>query len=53
LRVAFLGPAGTFAEEALRASAPAGVEEVPYPSIFEAVMAVQAGAAARAGVALV
>jgi prephenate dehydratase len=48
LRVAFLGPAGTFAEEALRASAPAGVEEVPYPSIFEAVMAVQAGAVDRA-----
>jgi prephenate dehydratase len=48
LRVAFLGPAGTFAEEALRASAPAGVEEVPYPSIFEAVMAVQTGAVDRA-----
>jgi prephenate dehydratase len=41
LRVAFLGPAGTFAEEALRASAPPGVEEVPYPTIFEAVMGVQ------------
>jgi prephenate dehydratase len=43
LRVAFLGPAGTFAEEALRASAPDGepVEELPYPTIFEAVMAVQ------------
>jgi len=48
LRVAFLGPAGTFAEEALRASAPAGVEEIPYPSIFEAVMAVQSRAADRA-----
>jgi prephenate dehydratase len=48
LRVAFLGPAGTFAEEALRASAPGGVEEIPYPSIFEAVMAVQAGAVDRA-----
>jgi len=48
LRVAFLGPAGTFAEEALRASAPADVDEVPYPSIFEAVMAVQSRAADRA-----
>jgi prephenate dehydratase len=52
LRVAFLGPAGTFAEEALRASAPrkGGVthEEVPYPTIFEAVMAVQDGAVDRA-----
>ena len=45
MRVAFLGPAGTFAEEALRASAPREGgqthEEVPYPTIFEAVMAVQ------------
>ena len=45
MRVAFLGPAGTFAEEALRASAPRQGgqthEEVPYPTIFEAVMAVQ------------
>jgi prephenate dehydratase len=41
LRVAFLGPAGTFSQEALRASAPPGVEELPYPTIFEAVMAVQ------------
>lgn len=50
MRVAFLGPAGTFAEEALRASAPAGagLEEVAYPTIFEAVMAVQEGAAERA-----
>jgi prephenate dehydratase len=48
LRVAFLGPAGTFAEEALRASAPEGVEEVPYPTIFEAVMAVQERAVDRA-----
>jgi prephenate dehydratase len=44
LRVAFLGPAGTFTEEALRASAPGGVEEVPYPSIYETVMAVQEAA---------
>lgn len=43
-RVAFLGPAGTFTEEALRASAPGPVEEVPYPSIYETVMAVHDGA---------
>src|SRR4051794_25301905 len=43
MRVAFLGPAGTFTEEALRASAPEAVEEVPYPSIYEAVMAVHDG----------
>ena len=48
MRVAFLGPAGTFAEEALRASAPDGVEELPYPTIFEAVMAVQERAVDRA-----
>jgi prephenate dehydratase len=43
LRVAYLGPAGTFAEEALRASAPGPVEELPYPSVHETVMAVQDG----------
>jgi prephenate dehydratase len=50
MRVAFLGPAGTFTEEALRASAPAGeaVDEVPYPSVYETVMAVQAGVVDRA-----
>lgn len=40
--MAYLGPAGTWSEEALRASAPAGgVEEVPYGTIHEAVLAVQ------------
>ena len=50
MRVAFLGPAGTYTEEALRASAPAGLEleEVPYPTVYETVMAVQTGAAERA-----
>ena len=43
MRVAFLGPAGTFTEEALRASATGPVEEVAYPSIYETVMAVQEG----------
>jgi prephenate dehydratase len=41
VRVGFLGPSGTFAEEALRSSAPAGVEEVPYASVWETVAAVQ------------
>jgi prephenate dehydratase len=40
MRVGYLGPAGTYTEEALRASAPADVEEVPYPTIYDAVMAV-------------
>jgi prephenate dehydratase len=48
VRVAFLGPAGTFAEEALRASAPADVEEVPYATVYETVMAVHDGEVDRA-----
>jgi prephenate dehydratase len=48
LRVAYLGPPGTFSEEALRASAPEGVEELPYASVYEAVMAVQDGEVERA-----
>jgi prephenate dehydratase len=48
VRVAFLGPAGTFTEEALRASSPGDVEEVAYPTVYEAVMAVQEGEADRA-----
>ena len=40
MRVGYLGPAGTYSEEALRASSPAGVEEVPFPTIYDAVMAV-------------
>ncbi|HEX8743289.1 MAG TPA: prephenate dehydratase [Thermoleophilaceae bacterium] len=50
MRVAFLGPGGTFTEEALRHSAPPGadVEEVPYPTVYETVMAVQSGAVDRA-----
>ena len=43
MRVGFLGPSGTYAEEALRASAPGPVEEVPFPTVHETVMAVQAG----------
>ena len=48
MRVGFLGPAGTYTEEALRASAPAGVEEVPCGSVHETVMAVQNGLVDRA-----
>ena len=43
MRVAYLGPAGTHSEEALRASAPPGSEKIPYPTIYDAVMAVQDG----------
>jgi prephenate dehydratase len=48
MRVGYLGPAGTYSEEALRASASQGVEEAPYSTIYEAVMAVQEGAVDRA-----
>jgi prephenate dehydratase len=48
-RVAFLGPAGTFSEEALRASAPAGdFEAVAMATVWDTVMAVQRGEAERA-----
>jgi len=48
MRVAYLGPPGTYSEEALRASAPSAVEEVPHPTIYDAVMAVHDGAVDRA-----
>ena len=48
VRVAFLGPAGTFTEEALRASAPDGAEPVAYPTVYETVMAVHDGQTDRA-----
>lgn len=48
MRIAFLGPAGTFTEEALRASEPGGEHEaVPYPTVHEVVMAVHEGGAER------
>jgi prephenate dehydratase len=44
-RVGYLGPAGTFSEEALLASAsPGAVEPVPMASIFDAVMGLRDGA---------
>jgi prephenate dehydratase len=48
MRVAYLGPAGTHSEEALRASAPPGVDEIPYPTIYDAVIAVRDGDVDRA-----
>jgi prephenate dehydratase len=43
-RVGYLGPAGTFTEEALLASArPGAVEPVPLASIYDTVVAVHAG----------
>jgi prephenate dehydratase len=48
VRVAFLGPAGTFTEEALRSSAPDGAEPVAYPTVYDTVMAVHEGRADRA-----
>ena len=48
MRVAYLGPAGTHSEEALRASAPPELDAIPYPTIYDAVMAVQEGEVERA-----
>jgi prephenate dehydratase len=49
MRVGYLGPPGTFSEEALRASPlAAGGEAVPFRSIHETVMAVEAGTVDRA-----
>ena len=44
MRVAFLGPEGTYSEEAMFASAGReGIEPVPLPTIYECVTAVAAG----------
>jgi len=48
MRVAFLGPGGTFTDEALRASAQGPVEEIPYATVYETVMAVHDGEVDRA-----
>lgn len=48
MKVAYLGPAGTHSEEALRASAPPDVEAIPSPTIYDAVMAVHDGSVERA-----
>jgi prephenate dehydratase len=49
MRVAYLGPAGTFSEDALhRAAGPAPLEPLPLTTIHEAVLAVEKGTADRA-----
>jgi prephenate dehydratase len=49
VRVAFLGPEGTFSEEALLAHTDRGaVEPVPFPTIYDCVMAVESGEVAEA-----
>lgn len=51
LKVAFLGPAGTFSDDALRAAAErayAGVEPMPVATIHDAVVAVAGGQVDRA-----
>ncbi|HLM32162.1 MAG TPA: prephenate dehydratase [Solirubrobacterales bacterium] len=49
MRVAYLGPAGTFSEDALRAAAGRDeLEALPRPSIYEAIRAVAEGEAERA-----
>jgi prephenate dehydratase len=49
VRVAYLGPEGTFTEEALLAAPGAGgLEPVPFPTVYDAVMAVHARRAERA-----
>jgi prephenate dehydratase len=48
MRVGYFGPPGTFTEEALRFSAPPGVERVALPSILATVLAVQQGDVERA-----
>jgi prephenate dehydratase len=48
LRVAYLGPAGTYTDEAMRASGPADLEPDPRTTVYETVMAVQKGEADRA-----
>src|SRR4051812_12190856 len=52
MRLGFLGPAGTFSDEAVRAQAPAqgldGVEPVPFATIPDAIGAAAAGEVDRA-----
>ncbi len=49
MRVSYLGPAGTFSDEALRAAAPAaGLEALPSPTIPAAIEALEEGRVDRA-----
>jgi len=49
MRIAYLGPAGTFTEDALNEAIPAGgYEPLPTPTIHDAILAVERGEAERA-----
>jgi prephenate dehydratase len=50
VRIAFLGPAGTFTEDALREALPEGekIEAVRMPTVHDAILAVERGEAERA-----
>lgn len=48
MRVAYLGPAGTFTEDALHAAAGEDVDATPAPTVYDAIVAVAEGAADRA-----
>jgi prephenate dehydratase len=49
MRIAYLGPAGTFTEDALRAAAAgAELEPLPQPTVYDAIRAVADGEAQRA-----
>ena len=49
LRVAYLGPAGTFSQDALRkATAGSAIEEEPFATVHDAILAVAAGDVDRA-----
>jgi prephenate dehydratase len=48
MRLGYLGPPGTFSEEAARQVAGADARLVPFPTIHEAVVAVERGAVERA-----
>ena len=49
MRVSYLGPPGTFSEDALRAAVgDQQVEPIPSPSVYDAIMAIRNGTADRA-----
>jgi prephenate dehydratase len=49
MKIAYLGPRGTFSEDALRAAVgDQEVEALPSPTVYDAIMAVRDGAAGRA-----
>jgi prephenate dehydratase len=48
MRLGYLGPAGTYSEEALRASVPQGGELIPLPTVWETIRSVAEGEVDRA-----